>query len=151
MFKKIISFFLILSLYSCGYTSIYNDLNNTDINIEIGKVEGDKNINDYLKRNFRKFSNEENNEIYILDIKSFYDKKIASKDSTGQTTDYKIEISIEFLIQKNEKTEIVTYTESINLTKMEDLFEEQKYERTLKENFASSVSKKIIQRLSLFK
>ena len=34
---------------------------------------------------------------------------------------------------------------------MEDLFEEKQYELTIKENFASSISDKVIQRLSISK
>ncbi len=151
MLKKIILYILIISLSSCGYTSIYNNLNNINLNFEIGTIEGDKDINNSLVRKFRRFSNNTDGETFIISIKSDYKKNIASKDSAGNATDYIISINTEFIIQNKGKTENINYTENINLTKMEDLFEEKQYELTIKENFASSISDKVIQRLSISK
>ena len=151
MFKKIILYILIISLSGCGYTSIYNDLNNVNLKFEIGTTEGDQDINNSLIRKFKRFSNNVNGETFIVNIKSSYKKIIASKDSTGNATDYKLMMSADFTIQNKGKTENINYFESINLTKMEDMFEEKQYELTIKENFASSISDKVIQRLSISK
>tara|TARA_Y100001970_G_C14245675_1_gene868050 strand:- start:2807 stop:3265 length:459 start_codon:yes stop_codon:yes gene_type:complete len=152
MLKKIILLIIILSFSHCGYTSIYTNLNNSDLNIKIGEFQGDQDINNSLRRKFKRFSNNNlDKEIFLIDIKSSYKKIIASKDSTGSASDYKIENNIEFIVRSNDKTENITYSESVNMTKMEDVFEEKQYELTIKENFASSVSEKLIQRLSISK
>ena len=79
MLKKIILYILIISLSSCGYTSIYNNLNNINLNFEIGTIEGDKDINNSLVRKFKRFSNNTDGETFIINIKSDYKKILHQK------------------------------------------------------------------------
>ena len=53
------------------------------------------------------------------------------------------EIAIHTFIKK------ITITEKKNINNIEDKFEEQKEERIIKQNFASTTSKKLITELSI--
>ena len=86
------------------------------------------------------------NKIYI-EAKSEYRKIILSKDATGEATSYQLEAEVIFLIKpSNNKIKI---TEKKIMDKMNDKFEENVYERSIKQNFASSIADKLSSRLMI--
>ena len=51
MFKKVFSFITVLFLLtSCGYTPIFSNLEKNNIFIEIQNIEGDRTINNLIKK-----------------------------------------------------------------------------------------------------
>ncbi|MDC0940063.1 hypothetical protein OAR76_00920 [Candidatus Pelagibacter sp.] len=141
MVKKYIIILSLIFLTSCGFTPLY--LNSTNVNFSIEQVNyiGDRELNNFLKTNLNKYKNEEiDNKIYI-EAKSEYRKIILSKNETGDATSYQLEAEVIFLIKPiNNKIKI---TEKKIMNKMDDKFEETKYERSIKQNFASSISDKL--------
>ena len=139
--KNIILIFLIFFLTNCGFTPIY--LNDTDLNFSIEKVNyiGDRDLNNFLKTNLIKYKNEKSkNKIYI-EANSTYRKIILSKDSTGEITSYQLEAEVIFLIMPlNKKIKI---NEKKIMDSKDDKFEEARYERSIKQNFASAISNKL--------
>ena len=139
--KNIILISLLFFLTNCGFTPIY--LNNTDLNFSIEKVNyiGDRDLNNFLKTNLIKYKNEKiNNKIYI-EANSTYKKIILSKDNTGEITNYQLEAEVIFLVKPlNKKIKI---KEKKILDSNNDKFEEARYERSIKQNFASSISEKL--------
>ena len=72
MFKKILIIFLIpLFFYSCGYSPLYSNSNNKNINIKILEVQGDQEINNFLVANLKKNSGNQG-KTYLLDINTNY-------------------------------------------------------------------------------
>ena len=143
--KNIILISLILFLSHCGYTPIY--LQNTDVNFSIEQVKytGDREINNFFKTNLNQYKNEKaENKIYI-EVKSVYEKIILSKDGTGAVTNYQLEAEVIFLIQPLNK--VIKINEKKIMKSMDDQFEEAKYERTIKQGFASSITNKLISKL----
>ena len=143
--KNIILISLIFFLAHCGYTPIY--LQNTDVNFSIEKVSytGDREINNFFKTNLNQYKNEKiENKIYI-EVKSVYEKIILSKDGTGAVTNYQLEAEVIFLIQPLNK--VIKINEKKIMKSMDDQFEEAKYERTIKQGFASSITNKLISKL----
>ena len=139
--KNIILISLILFLSHCGYTPIY--LQNTDVNFSIEQVKytGDREINNFFKTNFNQYKNEKvDNKIYI-EVNSVYEKIILSKDGTGEVANYQLEAEVLFLIKPSNKK--IKITEKKIMDSMDDKFEEARYERTIKQNFASSISNKL--------
>jgi hypothetical protein len=143
--KNIILISLIFFLAHCGYTPIY--LQNTDVNFSIEQVKytGDREINNFFKTNLNQYKNEKiENKIYI-EVKSVYEKIILSKDGTGAVTNYQLEAEVIFLIQPLNK--VIKINEKKIMKSMDDQFEEAKYETTIKQGFASSITNKLISKL----
>jgi hypothetical protein len=139
--KNIILISLLFFLTNCGFTPMY--LKNTDLNFSIEQVTytGDRDLNNFLKTNLIKYKNEKiNNKIYI-EANSTYKKIILSKDNTGEITNYQLEAEVIFLVKPlNKKIKI---KEKKILDSKNDKFEEARYERSIKQNFASSISEKL--------
>ena len=139
--KNIILISLLFFLTNCGFTPMY--LKNTELNFSIEQVTytGDRDLNNFLKTNLIKYKNEKiNNKIYI-EANSTYKKIILSKNNTGEITNYQLEAEVIFLVKPlNKKIKI---KEKKILDSKNDKFEEARYERSIKQNFASSISEKL--------
>ena len=138
--KKILYISLIFILTNCGFTPIY--LKNTNVNFSIEQVtyEGDRDLNNFLKTNLNQYKNKNANKINI-EVNSIYRKVILSKDGKGEVTNYQLEAEVLFLIEPSNKK--IKITEKKIMDSMDDKFEEARYERTIKQNFASSISNKL--------
>ena len=141
MKKNIIIFSLIFFLSNCGFTPMY--LKNTNINFSIEQVTytGDRELNNFLKTNLNQYKNEKNDNKIFIEAKSIYKKIILSKNRVGEVTNYQLEAEVIFLVKPSNKK--IRITEKKNMDSMEDKFEEARYERTIKQNFASSISNKL--------
>ena len=145
--KKIIFILLIFFLNNCGFTPIY--LNNTDVNFSIEQIDylGDRELNNFLKINLNKYKNIESDNKIFIEVNSSYEKIILSKDGAGKVTNYQLLANVIFLIKPINKEIIIT--EKIIMDSKTDKFEEDRYERTVKQNFASSVSNKLRSELTI--
>ena len=143
--KNIIIISLILFLNSCGFTPIYLKKNDIKFSIEQVDYSGDRDLNNFLKINLDQYKNKKiDNKIYI-DAKSTYKKIILSKDGTGEVTNYQLEAEVIFLIKSNNKE--IKITEKKIIDSMSDKFEEARYERSIKQNFATSITNKLTSEL----
>ena len=148
MIKKSISLIsLIFFLTNCGFTPVY--LKNTNINYSIEQVDytGDRELNNFLKSNLKKYKNEKIDKKIFIEVNSIYKKNILTKDSTGKITSYELEAVVIFLIQPlNRKIQII---EKKIMNSMDDKFEETRQERIIKESFVSSISNKLISEINI--
>ena len=141
--KNFIIIILFTLLYGCGYTSVLKNQKNENLNITIKNIEGDFETNNFI-RNELKFASTPNSiKNFDVNVKSTYDKKIIAKDSTGSATDYKINIELEFIIISENNLK-VNFNENLNIKKNLKNFEQSKYEREIKKNFASSTKNKLV-------
>ena len=139
--KNILYITLIFFLTSCGFTPIYLKNKNVNFSIEQVNYTGDRDLNNFLRTNLNQYKNKNvNNKIYI-DVSSIYRKIILTKDGTGQITNYQLEAEVIFLVKPLNKE--IKITEKKIMDSMDDKFEEDRYERTIKQNFASSISNKL--------
>ena len=139
--KNIILISLIFFLTNCGFSPVYLQKTNVNFSIEQVNFTGDRDLNNFLKTNLDQYKNKEaNNKLYI-DANSIYKKIILSKDGTGQVTNYQLEAEVIFLVKPLNKKIIIT--EKKIMDSMNDKFDEDRYERTIKQNFASSISNKL--------
>ena len=143
--KNIIGIFLIIFLNSCGFTPIYLKQNNIKFSIEQINYTGDRDLNNFLKVNLNQYKNEKIDNKISIDAKSEYKKIILSKDGTGEATNYQLEAEVIFLIKSNNK-EIKIVQRKI-MESINDKFEEARYERSIKQSFASSITNKLISEL----
>jgi len=145
MKKNILLIFLIFFLSSCGFSPIY--LKNTNVNFSIEQVNytGDRELNNFLKTNLDQYKNKKNNNKIYIEANSVYEKTILIKNKAGEVTNYQLEVEVLFLIKPSNKK--IKITEKKIMDSMDDKFEETRYERSIKQNFASSISNKLSLKL----
>jgi len=139
--KNLILVSLIFFLTSCGFKPIY--LKNTDLSFSIEQVnyKGDRDLNNFLKTNLIKYKNKKSDNKIYIEANSTYKKIVLSKDSTGEITSYQLEAEVIFSIMPlNKKIKI---REKKIMNSKDDKFEEDRYERSVKQSFASSISNKL--------
>ena len=143
--KHIVLISLIFFLTHCGFSPIY--VKNTNINFSIENInyKGDRDLNNFLKTNLNQYKDDKSNRKILIEATSEYEKIILTKNTVSEVTNYKLVAKVTFLIKPNNKKIIIMEEEIIN--SMDDKFEEARKERTTKQNFARSISKKLISEL----
>ena len=143
--KNIIILSLILFLTNCGFTPIY--LENKNINFSLEQVDyiGDRDLNNFLKINLDRYKNEKNSNKIFINVETKYNKNILSKDTTGKISSYQLDVEAIFVIKSTNK--IIKITEKKIFESKDDKFEEARYEKSLKQSFAYSISNKLISEL----
>lgn len=143
--KNIIVISLIFFLTNCGFSPIYIKNTNTNFSIENVNYQGDRELNNFLKINLNQYKNEKSNKKFFIEAKSGYEKIILTKNSSADVTNYKLIAKVTFLIKSTNKK--INITEEKIISSMDDKFEETRKERTVKQNFALSISNKLISEL----
>lgn len=152
MIKKIfliIFFFLFVS--NCGYTPLYNNINNNNFKIKVETIEGDNYINRAINLNLRKYKDSTSEKNFSLKIISQYKKRDLSKDSSGNVSNYQINLSSQFNISKDGESSIFIFEENYNLNKLEDTFENLNNEKNIKNTFATTAVNQLILELAKMK
>ena len=147
--KNILIISLLIFLSNCGFTPIY--LNNKNINFSIEQVNytGDRELNNFLKTILNQYKNEKVDNKIFIETSSVYKKNILSKNKAGEVSDYQIEAEVIFLIKPSNKK--IKITEKKIMESIDDKFEEARNERSIKQSFASSISKKLTSDLTINK
>ena len=143
--KNIIVISLIFFLTNCGFSPIYIKNTNTNFSIENVNYQGDRELNNFLKINLNQYKNEKSNKKIFIEAKSGYEKIILTKNSSGDVTNYKLIAKVTFLIKSTNKK--INIIEEKIISSMDDKFEEARKERSTKQNFARSISNKLISEL----
>ena len=149
--KNIILIAFLFFIYSCGYTSVYKNSNNQDYKMEITEISGDRELNSLIENQINLYSNKNSLNIFNLIIKTKFEKLVLSKEKTGSVTNYELTANSEFVISIGEKSKTVTFTETMNIDKKTDTFEQDLYEKNIKRNFASSIREKLISEIATLK
>ena len=142
--KNLILILLLFLLNSCGYTSIYKNQKSQDLQINIIETTGDKEINNLIKNELKFYSNKESNIRYNISINSKYQKIIISKNSVGEVTDYNLLVNTIISFNKEGENNTLKFNENINMKRNSNSFEQNDYEKSIKKNFASSITDKFI-------
>jgi len=142
--KNIILICFVFFLSSCGYSSIYKNQKSQDFQIDVIEMAGDNEFNNLLKNELKLYSNINSNKQYDVSLNSKYQKIIVSKNSSGVATNYKILVDTIINIELNNKTHELNFNESINIKNNSNSFEQDKYERNIKKNFASLIREKLV-------
>ena len=145
MKNNFIILFLLLILNGCGFEPIYSIKNETDYNIIVVEVKGDKELNNFINRELERISNRTSPNEYKIKVNSKFDKIIISKDSKGSPLEFELLANIDFEIDSDNFKKSISFKEKQNMQKISDLFQQRNYELTIKENFAVS----IVRNLSL--
>ena len=131
--------FIVFFLNHCGFSPIYLQEKNINYNIQVGSVEGDRLINNLIVSQLNRNNNEETVDIIKIDINTEYKKTINSKNATGAAASYEL-VSVTLLdITKNNKTDRMVINKKFILDKNDNSFDQNNYEKTIKETFAASI------------
>ena len=142
MKKHLIFISLILFLTHCGFSPIYVKNTNTNFSIENISYKGDRDLNNFLRTNLNQYKNEKSERKILIEATSEYEKTILTKNTASEVTNYKLIANVTFLIKSTNKKIIIT--EEKIISSMDDKFEEARKERATKQNFARSISNKLI-------
>jgi len=142
--KNIILILFLFFLNNCGYTSVYKNQKSQDFQISIIEMTGNNEINNLIKNDLKFYSNRNSNIKYNISINSNYQKIIVSKNSAGVATDYKLIAETIISFDQEGKNNILNFNENINIKSNSNSYEQNNYEKSIKKNFASSISNKFI-------
>jgi|TARA_B100000214_G_C23444736_1_gene390939 hypothetical protein len=137
--------FLIL-INHCGYTAQYAKKRDLDFSIQINNLTGDRDFNNSLKSELNRYFNIEKAKIknFKINATSKYDKNTILKDSSGKPVEYELKITVNFEVNIDETKKNIVIKDSFEMKKIDDAFEENKYEKTIKNNFAKIIKEELI-------
>ena len=147
MLKTTFTLILFLFLSSCGYKAIHSKKNNNSYDFSISKLNfiGDRNINLRIKEKLNNYTLNKKDKNFILDIESDVEKKILSKDASGEVTNFKITIKIKVELLAKGNLEI---TENFNYNNIENKFNLKTYENQVIKDLTNTAIDKLIFKLS---
>jgi hypothetical protein len=149
MKKQVILISLIFFLTHCGFSPIYVNSTNINFSIENVNYKGDRDLNNFLKTNLNQYKNDKSSRKILIEATSEYEKMTLTKNTASEITNYKLVAEVTFLIKSTNKK--ISITEEKIISSMDDKFEEARKERATKENFARSISDKLISELVINK
>jgi hypothetical protein len=148
MLKKILIIVIFsISIQGCGFSPIYKDFSNQNLNIKILELSGDRETFNLIQTKLKKFSVNSDSEVFKIRVNTKYTKETIAKNSSGQTTDYRSKIVSNFQINYKDKTKNIRLSDSFDFKKIKDQFEELEYEKTIKDNMTDIIVQKLISRL----
>ena len=143
--KHIVLISLIFFLTNCGFSPIYVKNTNTNFSIENVNYQGDRELNNFLKTNLNQYKDENSDRKILIEATSEYEKITLTKNAASEVTNYRLIAKVIFLIKSTNKK--INITEEKIISSMDDKFEEARKERATKQNFARSISNKLISEL----
>ena len=148
MIKKITIIFIFLFLTSgCGFEPLYSSKNNNNFSIEkISFVgDGDRTLNNYLKRNLNNYRKPELSNKIFLDVETIYTKNALSKNTTATVNEYELIAKVIFKIKPNNKKFI--FTQKKIMKNIDNNSDERDSELAIKQTFANIITNELIQSL----
>ena len=121
------------------------NLKNRNFSIEIININGDRDINNRINLHLKKYQNDLEGK-KLISINTKYNKSIYLKDSAGDASEYKLDVTAEINVNSEKK---IFISESFNMKKMTNLFDQSNYEKTIKKNFADSIVEKLLLKLTI--
>ena len=142
---KIGIIFLLLS--NCGYVPMYANQQDLDFNIKVVSFKGEKDINIILAQKLNRYQSENSKKLYEIQIISDYKKDSLTKDESGNTTNFRLILEIDFIININGVSKTINFTEILDMKKDATLFDESNYENALKKEMIDLILQKFISQM----
>ena len=154
MLKKLIfPLFFILFFSNCGYTPVYLNSSEADFKILSLKINGSNEVNSIVEDKLEKYLIKNSKKKYDLEIFTNYKKVSVAKDTTGNTTNFKLIVYLnlnytETSVEKNYKPKNIFFSEEIIIKRNQNNYEQNTYERIVIKNMSEVLVEKIILYLS---
>ena len=148
--KKILNILIFIPFLflGCQYTPIYSNKDKFNFKIENIDFTGDVEINNLIDKKLKKYKTTKSGEKVSISTFSSYEKISQSKNLSGKTTDYLIEIKTSFKIKIDGKTKTLIFKEDFLIKNFSNKFEEYNFEKIKKENAIDLVISKLITQIS---
>ena len=143
---RIFTILLVPFFVSCGFNPIYKNLQNVNFKIILNEMSGDRDINNLIKSNLKKYNKGKDKEFKIK-LNTSLDKKIVAKDKTGKASNYNIKVIANFEVQTKNVIKIFTIEENFEYERKDNNFDNFEYERSIKENISKNISQRLISQL----
>ena len=147
MLKILRYIFLLIFITGCGYTPIYSNLNNKNINIQVENVNGNKNINKLIVQKLSRYQSKNSEKVYNVKINSNYKKLILTKNAAGNATNFRLNVNVQFITKINDNMEEFKFTEKFDMKKGDTIFEEEKYENNIINDMTNIIVQRFISQL----
>jgi len=144
--KYAVILIVILFTSNCGFTPVYLNEGIKEISIEQIKLSGDRTLNNYLKSNLNKYRNKESTKKISLEVISYYQKNILSKDSSGNTNKYELVTEVIFTI--NPYDQRLSFKQNKIMENMANKSDERKFEISTKQTFANTIVNELMDKLA---
>jgi len=140
----IINLLILTFLQGCGYEPIYSSKN---FLFKIDKINYDNSkINNQIVRSLRSMSNQNSQNAFDLDLSSKKEKKIVSKNKSGDAEIFEMKILINIKIKNKQKTFISLQ----NYNNNENKFELNQYEIEIEKQIINEIIDDILIYLAKF-
>ena len=150
MLKKILLPLLFLIIVNnCDYSPVYLKGQNTKLNINIIEAKGDAEINKEIENEISGIANNDYSKVINIKINTNYVRTILARNSKGTPTDFELKATSRFELTNLDKAQNFTIEEKFNYKKMSNSYEQSNYEKNIKKNLASSITRKLILRLNI--
>lgn len=147
--KQLSVIIIFLFIYNCGYSPLYSQ--NQKINFYIKDLvfeNGDDELVSFTKSRLNNYLKVGKGKKFKIKSKIVYEKKSSSKNTAGETEEYELIVSSEFIINTNNLSTQITLAESFRMENFNDEFEERQYEREIKRTMAQIIANKLVIKLS---
>ena len=150
MFKKILLHLLFLIIVTnCDYSPVYLNSESSKLNIDIINFDGDSEINEIIVKEINQIANNNYSKKIDIKINTNFVRTILARNTKGTPTDFELKAISNFKVTHSEKEQNFAIEEKFNYKKMSNNYEQNNYEKTIKKNIASSITRKLILRLTI--
>ena len=140
----IINFLILILLEGCGYEPIYSSKN---FLFKIGKIDYENNqINNQVVRSLKSLSNQNARNTLDLKLSSTEEKRIVSKNKSGDAEIFELKILVEVIINDQQKS----FSSSQNYNNNENKFELNQYEIEIEKQIINGIIDDILIYLAKF-
>tara|TARA_E500000178_G_C16938835_1_gene715335 strand:- start:358 stop:816 length:459 start_codon:yes stop_codon:yes gene_type:complete len=124
-------------LQNCGYTPIYNNLENTQYKINLIEIRGDDSIiENFIASKINNLSKKDAKEIINLKISYSVKRETLLKNKKNEITNYLIIQNIKFDIKNNKNlNKLFEFNDETKIENINDQFELEKYQDEIIKNF----------------
>tara|TARA_B100000965_G_C19535328_1_gene733072 strand:- start:286 stop:744 length:459 start_codon:yes stop_codon:yes gene_type:complete len=138
--KKLSFILILIFLTSCGYQSLYKNLEHK-FTIKNISLEGERTINQIINNQLKQYQGSKNKKNYDIKIKSYSEKKISQKDTAGNAKLYQLTIKVELEVTNSDnQTFKEIFIEKDNYEKVSSEFNLNLYEENITENLSNKIS-----------
>lgn len=148
MYKNLLLIFIsFLLLNNCGYSPIYSKNINHNLSIELVNLSGDRDINNSIKYNLKRYDNQISDLKFLVEINSEYAKKSETKDLAGDTISYNLSATVTFDVIYGDNKKIFKFNEKSTLKNIASQIDEDTYETNIKKNIGELIANRLILQL----
>ena len=149
MIKKIILLIYIIFIAACDYSPIHSNKENS-IEINITRITGDAEINNYLSKELKRKSKNSSEKVEVK-INTNFTKRILAKDTKSFATDYELEVNGNFELKNKDNSQSFTISEKFRYKNLNNNYEQNNYEAMIKRNLTKTIVSKLSLRINNFK